>query len=176
MTAGRDLHVGAGTRLWAPDRLLIGNHVYIGKRVQIEANCEIGDYALIANDVAFVGRHDHDFREIGIPVRFARWIGEWPTDSKYRREKVVVESDVWVGYGAIVLTGCTIGRGAVVAAGSVVTRSVAAYEVVAGNPAVVVGHRFKTLAEIECHEIGVARRRFRSSERGYEFAVKELIE
>ena len=36
---GLDLHVGNGSRLWAPKRLTIGNCVYIGKQVHIEANC-----------------------------------------------------------------------------------------------------------------------------------------
>lgn len=58
---GIDLHVGEGARLWAPKSLLIGNSVYIGKHVHIEANCEIGGYCLIANRIAIIGRHDHDF-------------------------------------------------------------------------------------------------------------------
>jgi len=58
LSYGRDLHVGQGTRLWAPKRLAIGDCVYIGKQVHIEANCRIGNYCLIANRVAIVGRHD----------------------------------------------------------------------------------------------------------------------
>ncbi|WP_433956069.1 acyltransferase [Janibacter indicus] len=52
-----------------------------------------------------------------------------------------VEDDVWVGAGAIVLKGVTIGTGAVVAAGSVVTKSVDEYAIVAGVPARVIGSR-----------------------------------
>jgi maltose O-acetyltransferase len=48
---------------------------------------------------------------------------------------------VWIGAGAIVLPGCSIGRGAVVAAGSVVTKNVDAYSVVAGIPARKIGER-----------------------------------
>lgn len=70
LSYGRDLHVGKGTRLWAPKRLSIGDCVYIGKQVYIEANCRIGNYCLIANRVAIVGRHDHDFSAVGFPVRF----------------------------------------------------------------------------------------------------------
>ena len=44
-------------------------------------------------------------------------------------------SDVWIGGGAIILPGVTIGDGAVIGAGSVVTRDVAAGQTVAGNPA-----------------------------------------
>ena len=132
---GSDLHIGAGCRFWAPGSISIGNGVYIGKNVLIECNAEIGDYVLIANRVALVGRRDHDFRAVGIPTRFSPWVGSSYPPSPYREEKVAVESDVWLGFGVIVLSGVNIGRGAIVAAGAVVTRYIDAYKIVADNPA-----------------------------------------
>jgi hypothetical protein len=55
---------------------------------------------------------------------------------------VVIENDVWIGYGCTVLSGVRIGSGSVVAAKSVVTRDVPPYAIVAGNPAKVVRYRF----------------------------------
>ncbi len=165
---GSDLHIGAGCRFWAPNSISIGNSVYIGKDVLVECNAEIGDYVLIANRVALVGRRDHNFRAVGIPIRFSPWVGSSYPPSPYREEKVVVESDVWLGFGAIVLSGVSIGRGAIVAAGAVVTRDVGAYEIVAGNPAKKVGTRFKDDSTIEQHEISMQTGRFKSSERGYD--------
>jgi acetyltransferase-like isoleucine patch superfamily enzyme len=52
-----------------------------------------------------------------------------------QRPTVRIEDDVYVGAGALILPNVTIGRGAVVAAGSVVTRSVAPFTMVQGNPA-----------------------------------------
>ncbi|MBL7496848.1 acyltransferase [Frankia sp. CNm7] len=52
---------------------------------------------------------------------------------------IVIEDHVWVGAGAIVLKGVTIGEGAIVAAGAVVTRDVPAKAIVAGSPAKVIG-------------------------------------
>ena len=49
-----------------------------------------------------------------------------------------IRDDAWVGAGAMVLRGVTIGQGAIVAAGAVVTRDVAPFSIVAGNPAVLV--------------------------------------
>ena len=50
--------------------------------------------------------------------------------------------DVWVGHGAIILPGRTIGTGAIVAAGAVVTRDVPPYAIVGGVPAQVIKWRF----------------------------------
>lgn len=46
-----------------------------------------------------------------------------------------IEDDCWIGAGAIILTGVTIGKGSVVGAGSVVTKDVDPYSIVVGNPA-----------------------------------------
>lgn len=173
ISAGTDLHIGARSRFWAPISISIGNGVYIGKDVLVECNAEIGDYVLIANRVAMVGRHDHDFRAIGIPMRFAPWIGSHTPPSPFIHEKVIIEADVWLGYAAIVLAGVTIGRGAVVAAGAVVTRDVGAYEIVAGNPAQKIGMRFKDAEIIRQHETSIRAGRFKSSERGSEHWVVE---
>lgn len=168
LDAGHDLHIGQGSRLFAPTHLAIGDHVYIGKHVHIEANCEIGDFCLLANRVAIIGRHDHDFSAIGFPVRYSPWIGSTRIPSPYLDEKAVIERDVWLGYGVIVLTGVTVGRGAIVAAGSVVASSIPAYSIAAGVPARVIAQRFASAADIARHEQAIADGRFALSERGYD--------
>ena len=172
LTYGEGLHIGRGTRLWAPDSLSIGRNVYIGKDVHIEANVSVGDYCVVANRVAFIGRHDHDCYAVGFPARFAPWIGDLPSSDPKRKEEIVVEADVWIGYGAVVLTGVHIGRGALVAAASCVTRNVEPYSIVAGNPARKIGNRFTDLEIIE-HEQSISRGRFILSERGLRFSVIE---
>lgn len=52
--------------------------------------------------------------------------------------------DVWIGHGALILPGVRVGSGAIIGAGAVVTRDVAAYSVVAGNPARPIRPRFAT--------------------------------
>jgi chloramphenicol O-acetyltransferase type B len=47
----------------------------------------------------------------------------------------VIGNDVWIGRGALILSGVSVGDGAVVGAGSVVSADVAPYSIVAGNPA-----------------------------------------
>lgn len=55
---------------------------------------------------------------------------------------VAIGHDVWIGHGAVILPGRTIGTGAVIGAGTIVTRDVAPYAIVVGNPARVVRRRF----------------------------------
>jgi phosphonate metabolism protein (transferase hexapeptide repeat family) len=59
-----------------------------------------------------------------------------------RAQAVTIGHDVWIGHGAIVLPGRTIGTGAVVGAGTVVTKDIAPYTIVAGNPARIIRQRF----------------------------------
>jgi acetyltransferase-like isoleucine patch superfamily enzyme len=59
----------------------------------------------------------------------------------YVREPIVIGQDVWIGANAVVLPGIAIGDGAVVAAGSIVTKDVAPYTIVGGNPARVIKER-----------------------------------
>lgn len=151
VTLGKRVHVGFGSILWAPRSLRIGDDVYIGKYCTIECDGDIGDGVLIANQVGLVGRLDHDYRAIGVSVRRAPWIGDRGRPGADRDLSITIGDDVWIGYGAIVVSGVVIGRGSIVAAGAVVTRDVAPYSIVAGNPATVVGVRFSA-AEIAEHE------------------------
>lgn len=59
-----------------------------------------------------------------------------------RAQRVHIGHDVWVGHGAIVLAGRKAGTGAVLAAGAVVTKDVAPYTIVGGNPARLLKRRF----------------------------------
>lgn len=173
LTYGVDLHLGARTRIWAPSHVRMGDQVYVGKDVHIEANCRIGNYCLIANRVAIVGRHDHDFSAVGFPVRFSPWVGSMRLPSQYADEEAVIEDDVWLGYATVVLTGVTVGRGSVVAAGSVVTRDIPPYSIAAGVPAKVIGKRFEDQTTIDRHEAAIRDGHFRFSEKGYDHCFIE---
>lgn len=148
---GKNVHIGIGSILWAPHRLTVASDVYIGKFCTLECDGSIGRFSMIANNVGLVGRYDHDHRSVGMPIRLAPWIGSPEYKGLGLGLQLIVGEDVWVGFGAVLLSGVTIGRGAIVAAGSVVTRDVPPYAIVAGNPARTLSMRF-TPEEIVEHE------------------------
>ena len=119
--------------LWSPNHdITLGDRVQFGPYCDVQCDLEVGDSVLFAPHVAIVGRNDH---QIDLPDTLI-WDSPRGEDKKVR-----IGSDCWVGYGAIILSGVTIGDGAVVAAGSVVTKDVPSKAVVAGCPAKVVRYR-----------------------------------
>ncbi len=137
---GQNFHVGPRSVIWAPQSLRIGNDVYIGKNVTIEVDGTIGDGVMIANSVGLVGRTDHDIHRVGKTIRQSPWVGDDPVRLS---RPLAVGSDVWIGFGAIVLSGVSIGDSAIVAAGALVTTDVEENTVVVGSPARPVAQRFK---------------------------------
>lgn len=86
---------------------------------------------MIASRASFIGR-DHSLSLPG------------PMYQSYCSDSVhptIVESDVWIGFGAIIMNGVRLSVGSVIAAGSVVTKDVPAYAIVGGNPATVIRYR-----------------------------------
>ena len=126
----------------------LGNHVGIGNDCLFQVDTEIGNWVLIASNVAFLKSSEHRFDIIGMPI--------WASGDGAAGH-IVVCDDVWIGHGAIILAPVRIGRGAIVAAGSVVTRDVPPYAIVAGNPAKLIKMRFSSL-DSETHERMMAER------------------
>jgi len=149
---GKNFHLGIGSILDSPYGLKIGDNVYIGKYCTIEVSGIIGNYVLIANNVGLVGRYDHDHTYKGVPVRVAPWVKDEDYCGKGKKSKLIIEDDVWVGYGAIILSGVKIGRGSIIASGAVVSNDVEQYSIVGGNPNRVIGRRFKSNEDIREHE------------------------
>lgn len=119
-------------RLVPPFRTEHGLNLRVGRDVFINHDCtimdlggvEIGDEVLIGPNVQIITTGH-------------------PLDPETRRSTIVadpirIEQGVWIGAGATVLGGVTVGRDAVVAAGAVVTKDVPPRTMVAGVPATVI--------------------------------------
>lgn len=151
ISIGNNTTFGRGTVFWAPNEMTIGSNVYIGKYCTLQADMEIGNNIDIANNVGLIGKYDHDYSKVGVSIKDAPWIGDVTYDFKGKDQKIIIDDDVWIGFGSVVFTGVHIHRGAIVAAGSIVTKDVPPYAIVAGNPAKVKGYRF-TEEQIDDHE------------------------
>jgi maltose O-acetyltransferase len=130
--------IGAGTSVQSGCRFLNGRKVHLGKRNVINFDC------------LFDGRKFHirtgDDVSIG-PEAVILTLGHDPQSPEFadRGGEVIVGNRAWIAYRATVLPGITIGEGAVVGAGAVVTKNVAPYAIMAGNPAKQVGERTRDL-------------------------------
>ncbi|WP_242983052.1 acyltransferase [Clostridium tertium] len=151
ISIGKDSTFGRGTTLYAPNRIKIGNNVYIGKYCSLETDITIENNVLIGNNVGIIGRYDHDYSVIGKTIKDSPWIGDKEYNFKGLGLAVFIEEDTWIGYGSIILSGVRIGKGSIVAAGSVVTKDIPPYSIVAGNPSKILKERFN-YNEIKEHE------------------------
>jgi acetyltransferase-like isoleucine patch superfamily enzyme len=147
-----DFSFGRGTTFYAPNKIEIGKSVYIGKYCSIETDTKIGNNVLIANHCGLIGKYDHNFKQIGVPMKKSDWIGDRNYNFKGKNLKVIIEDDVWIGFGTVILSGVLIGKGSIVAAGSVVTNDVEPYSIYAGCPARKIGVRFNK-EEVKEHEL-----------------------
>jgi virginiamycin A acetyltransferase len=114
----------------------------------------IGKYCSIAAEVRFImngGNHPTNWlTTFPFPVFGAGWETAMPTSWPTKGD-TMVGHDVWIGYGAVIMPGVSIGNGAIIATASVVTRDVPAYAVVGGNPGAVLKYRFdeRTIERLE---------------------------
>ncbi|TFC63502.1 acyltransferase [Cryobacterium sp. TMT2-15-1] len=131
------------------DTIHVGDNVNLGTRPTLLATrstIRLGNNVTFGPTVTIRGGN-HRFDIVGVPINAV-------TDSMKRPEDdlgVVIEDDVWVGGGATILHGVTIGRGSVIGGGAVVTKNIPPYSIAVGNPARVVCDRFEA-EDIRTHE------------------------
>jgi acetyltransferase-like isoleucine patch superfamily enzyme len=116
---GNDVFIGPGALFSAPEsKIVIGNKVMFGPNVTIMG----GDH-----NIGVIGAYMFDVNE------------KLPEND----QPVIIEEDVWIGTGVIILKGVTVGTGSVIAAGAVVTKNVESYAIVGGVPAEFLKKRFE---------------------------------
>jgi len=126
-------HIGQNSMIEPPFYCVYGQNIHIGDHVYLNLLCtildcnevRIGHHVMIGPNVQ-IYTAAHDLRA---ETRIQGWEVAKP---------IVIEDNVWIGGGAILLPGVRVGRNAVVGAGAVVSRNVRANTVVAGNPARVI--------------------------------------
>jgi acetyltransferase-like isoleucine patch superfamily enzyme len=116
---GQSCFVGPGARIWSAARISIGDRVLISHNVNI--------FDSLTHPLSPRLRH-LQFNEITSRGH--------PKSINLDEKPVVISNDAWIGAGATILKGVSIGACAIVGAGAVVTHDVPAATIVAGNPAV----------------------------------------
>jgi acetyltransferase-like isoleucine patch superfamily enzyme len=104
-----------------------GTSIHLYFHCGAASSVKIGKNVLIAGRV-FITDHDHKYENVDFPYDRAG----------LNTEPVIIEDEVWIGEGAVVLKGVTIGKRAVIGANAVVTKNVPPYTVVGGVPARVI--------------------------------------
>lgn len=113
-------------------KLYIGTNTYVGEFSVIGTNdnVTIGENVMIAQSVS-IRDTDHNFADTESPM----------TTQGIVTERVIIEDDVWIGYGAVITKGITIGKGSIIGANAVVTKDIPPYSIAVGVPARVLKSR-----------------------------------
>ena len=142
----------------------LGRYTEIGARTSF-AESTLGDYSYVVNDSDVIYTTIGKFCSIAAHTRInpgnhpmqrasqshfsyrsSAYFPDAQDDADFfawrRSTPVTIGHDVWIGHGAVILPGRSIGTGAVVAGGAIVTKDVAPYAIVAGNPARPIRQRF----------------------------------
>lgn len=141
--------VGSGTVIrgilrsgdFGPAHLKIGNYVYLGDNTLVSCteSVEIGDETLLAHGVEIYDNDSHPVaaadREVDWKIVTGRLSG--PRNNIAARP-VKIGRQVWIGANSMIFKGVTIGDKSIISAGSVVTKSIPANVLAAGNPAEVI--------------------------------------
>lgn len=138
LKAGRKVVFDPLTSTLSYGRISVGNNVFIGGRAWFSATHAriiIGSNVMFGPGVYIFGGN-HRFDEVG------QLLSQQKKTDDHVDPDVVIEDDVWVGGGTVILAGVVIGEGSIIGAGSVVTKSVSSYSIYAGNPARLIRKRF----------------------------------
>jgi len=130
---GRFVWIGDGTKIRCHEGAVeIGAKTVMGQECTISAyqHVSIGEECVIADRAMFID-FDHGIVEVERPIRL---------QGIYKRD-VEVGNNVWIGYGACILRGVSVGDNSVIGTNAVVTKDVPANAVVAGIPARIVRMR-----------------------------------
>jgi acetyltransferase-like isoleucine patch superfamily enzyme len=130
---GRWVWIGRGTKIRCHEgEVRIGAKTVLGEECTISAyqHVSIGEQCIVADRVMLID-FDHNVAEVERPIR---------VQGIYKRD-VRVGNNVWIGYGAQILRGVSVGDNSIVGASAVVSRDVPANAVVAGAPARIIRMR-----------------------------------
>jgi len=122
----------------------ISDYTYLGRNCYVH-DTEIGKYCSIA-DYCSIGLVSHPFDWVSTSPVFLLGKNKLKTNFANKAfidsKRTIIENDVWIGMNVSIVAGVKIGNGAVIGAGAIVTKDVAPYSIIGGNPAKLIKYRF----------------------------------
>lgn len=123
----------------------IGDYTYGRPKVVYfggDANLKIGKFCSIAEDVVIIANSSNRISLVTTYPFNAFFDKAATIEASFPKNSITIGHDVWIGVGATILPGVSVGNGAIIGANSIITKDVPAYAIVAGNPAKVLRKRF----------------------------------
>lgn len=126
------------------DSYVVQAEIQSGINFRLKAGCHciaIGRGCSLADGITLMIDLNHNYRSVSQGhLHFLQ--GVRCVDRIARKGTIIIQNDVWVGHGAMIMAGVTLHNGCIVAAGAVVTKDVPPYAIVGGNPAQILRYRF----------------------------------
>ena len=113
------------------NKIDIGDNFFMGNFCHLSSDLKVGNDVMFASFVSCVGG-DHNIDDVNIKMN---------KSGKGVFKKTIIEDNVWIGHGTIIMHGVSIKEGSVIAAGSVVIKNVPSLSIYGGNPAKLIKKR-----------------------------------
>jgi len=135
---GKGVYLGVGSTFANPQRIILGDNVFIGPNALIQAmgGLIIGDNTIISrNVVIFTNNHNYEGNRL-------------PYDDTHIKKQVNIGKNVWIGMNVIIIPGVSIGDGAIIGMGTVVSKDVPKCAIIGSQP-----HRIIRYRDVENYEM-----------------------
>ncbi len=127
---GEGVFLGANVILSCPQNIHIGSYLYINGGIlsaSPNGKITIGEYVIIADNV-HIRTRTHNYLDKKNPIKMQGGI----------EKDIIIGNNVWIGFGAQLMSGVTIADNSIIAAGAVVTKDVPSNTIVGGVPAKII--------------------------------------
>lgn len=133
MKKGKNSRVGLDVKINRPQNVYIGDNTYVNGGMLFtseNSKIKIGNNCLLSYNIC-LRTYSHNYIDKKVLINKQ---GEF-------EKNIIIEDDVWVGYGAQIMPGVTLHKGCVIGAGAIVTKDIDEYAVAVGCPARIIKYR-----------------------------------